>query len=62
MPYIDPAIVKLVKLCKVDVYALRIYGGYLAYPKWHKVKRNFPIKSEFVKVLNKEDLEELNDN
>lgn len=62
MPYIDPAIVKLVKLCKVDVYALRIYGGYLAYPKWHKVKRNFPIKLEFVKVLNKEDLEELNDN
>ena len=34
--YFDPSIVKLLKMCKVDVYAIRMHGNYYAYPKWRK--------------------------
>jgi len=61
MPYIDKAICKLAKFLKVDVYALQMYGTYLACPKWGKNKRRFPIKTKFVKVLSKEDLSVLSD-
>ncbi len=61
MPYIDKAIVKLLKFCKVDIYALQMHGNYLAYPKWHKVKRSFPLHTNFLKVMSKEDLQTLND-
>ena len=61
MPYIDKAIVKLLKFCKVDIYALQMHGNYLAYPKWHKVKRSFPLHTNFVKVMSKEDLQTLSD-
>ena len=61
MPYIDRAIVKLLKFCKVDVYALQMHGNYLAYPKWHKVKRIFPIHTNFLKVMTKDDLRTLSD-
>lgn len=59
--YIDPAIVKLVKFCRADLYALRMYGNYLAYPKWRRSKRNYPIETEFVKVLSKEEIASLSD-
>lgn len=61
MPYIDKAIVKLVKFCKVDVYASQIYGAYLAYPKWSRTKRNFPLHTKMVKVLSKEEITKLSD-
>ena len=59
--YIDRAIVKLVRLCKCDVYTLRIYGGYLAFPKWRKHKRSFPVSTEFIKVFSKDELSTLTD-
>lgn len=61
LPYVDKAIIKLLKFCKCDVYALQIHGNYLAFPKWHKVKRNFPIRTEFVKVLEKDKIKSLSD-
>ena len=51
--YFDPSIVKLLKMCKVDVYAIRMHGNYYAYPKWRKYYRDVPIHSEFVKVIDK---------
>lgn len=60
--YIDRAIVKLIKFCKADVYALQIHGNYLAYPKWRRSKRNYPVYSEFVKVIAKEEIEKLDEN
>lgn len=43
LPYINESIVKLIKLCKVDVYTVRLEGTYLNAPKWSKVKRIYPI-------------------
>lgn len=59
--YFDPSIVKLLKMCKVDVYAIRMHGNYYAYPKWRKYYRDVPIHSEFVKVIDKKELETLSD-
>lgn len=59
--YIDPSIVKLLKMCKVDVYAIQMHGNYYAYPKWRKYRRKLPIYAKFVKVMDKNDLEHLSD-
>ena len=48
-------------MCKVDVYAIRMHGNYYAYPKWRKYYRDVPIHSEFVKVIDKKELETLSD-
>lgn len=61
VPYIDRATIKLLKFCKADVYTIQIHGNYLAYPKWRRSKRNFPIYTEFVDVLKKEELMTLTD-
>lgn len=58
---IDPSIAKLIKMCKVDVYAIQIHGNYFAYPKWRKHRRKSPIHTEFVKVLDKNELDTLSD-
>ncbi len=59
--YMDPSIVKLIKMCKVDVYAAQLHGMYFAYPKWMKEKRKVTTHLNFVKVLNKEDLNVLSE-
>lgn len=61
MPYIDRAIVKLIKLCKCDIYTLQIHGNYLAQPKWSVNKRKFPIKTKLIKLISKSDLSNLSD-
>ncbi len=58
---IDRVIVKLLKMCNVDVYALRMHGTYFAYPKWRKYRRRSPIHLEFVKVLTKDEIKTLSD-
>lgn len=58
---IDKSIVKLLKMCAVDVYAIQIHGGYFAYPKWRKYPRKLKIRTNIVKVFSKEDLKELSD-
>lgn len=58
---IDPSIAKLIKMCKVDVYAIQIHGSYFAYPKWRKYRRKSPIQTEFVKVFDKTELDDLSD-
>ncbi len=59
--FIDKSIVKLIKLCNVDVYAIQICGAYLAYPKWRKFPRKSRIFIKFIKVFNKEELTQLTD-
>lgn len=58
---IDKAIIKLLKMCNVDVYAIQIHGAYFAYPKWRKYSRKVRIRSNFVKLFSKEDLKTLTD-
>lgn len=55
-PFISPQIVKLIRMAKTDVLALRMEGTYLTYPKWRLSKRKTKINLKFVKVLNKEDI------
>lgn len=59
--YIDPAIVKLIKFCKADIYTCQMHGTYLAYPKWRKNERKFPIHAKFLKVMSKEELQTLSE-
>ena len=58
---IDKSIVKLLKMCDVDVYAIQLHGAYMAYPKWRKYRRRSPIFINFVKVFTKLDLKTLSD-
>lgn len=59
MPYINPVIVKLLKMCKADVYTLQTSGSYLAAPKWGLSKRKYPISVKCVKTLSKEEVKNL---
>ena len=59
--YMSPAIVKLVKLAKADVVAMRTHGAHLTFPKWRTSKRSCKVTSEFVTVLKKEELTTLTD-
>lgn len=61
LPYVSPAIVKLIRMTKVDVLALRMNGVYLSLPKWRKYPRKTKTSLEFVKVVTKEELETLTD-
>lgn len=56
VPYIDRAIVKLIKFCKADVYTCQMHGTYLAYPKWRKNERKYPISAKFYKVMDMEEV------
>lgn len=58
-PYINPIIVKLLKMCKADVYTIQTTGSYLSYPKWGKSKRKYPISVKCVKTLSKEEVKSL---
>lgn len=59
MPYINPVIVKLLKMCKADVYTLQANGTYLSMPKWGISKRRYPVFVKCVKTLAKEEIKEL---
>lgn len=61
--YVDPSIVKLLKLCKVDVYAFQIRGGYLCFPKWRKNQKSHKarIYVKTIKVLSKDEVATLSD-
>lgn len=59
--FVSDTIVKLLKMCNVDVYAIELHGTYFAYPKWRKYPRNVPIHVDFVKVFDKEELKTLSD-
>lgn len=56
VPYIHPSIIKLLKMCKVDVYTIQIHGSYLAYPKWGLSKRSYKIELDCHKTLSSDDL------
>lgn len=59
--YMDKSIVKLIKMCKVDVFAAELHGMYFAYPKWMLKKRKCTTRINFVKVVSKEQLTQLSD-
>lgn len=59
MPFIHPAIVKLLKLCKVDVYCLQTHGSYFVHPKWANNDRKYPLNVKIVKVLSKQEVSTL---
>lgn len=59
--YISPAIVKLIRMCKSDVLALKMQGGHLSFPKWRLTKRKCQMNVTFSKVLNYEDIDSFTD-
>lgn len=59
--YMPDTIVKLIRLVKSDVVALRSKGSYLCFPKWRTNKRKCKIETEFVTILKKEELANLSD-
>lgn len=55
-PYIPPAIVKLLKMCKADVYTLQSYGTYLNFPKWSDEIHGYPVYVDCVKIISSDEL------
>lgn len=60
-PFISPQIVKLIRMAKTDVLALRMEGTYLTYPKWRLSPRKCRINLKFIKVLDKDELSNYTD-
>ncbi len=59
--FISPAIVKLIRMGKADVLALRMMGSHLCFPKWRLGKRKCQMKMEFRKVLAADEIKLLSD-
>ena len=59
--FVPKGIVKLVRLCKGSVVAMRSTGGHLCLPKWGTSKRRYPVNVEFIDVINKEEIKLLSD-
>ncbi|MBQ8293145.1 MAG: 1-acyl-sn-glycerol-3-phosphate acyltransferase [Bacilli bacterium] len=59
--FISKAIVKLIRMCKADVLALRMQGSHLCFPKWRLGKRKCDMNLTFEKVLVAEELENYTD-
>lgn len=60
-PYIPEAIVKLLKLCKVDVYTFQMHGTYMLWPKWREKSAKYPLSLKTIKTISKEELTTLPD-
>ena len=60
-PFISRAIVKFIRMGRVDVLAFQERGVYLTFPKWRRSKRKCQMSTRFVKVIEKEEIEQLSD-
>lgn len=59
--HLDKSIVKLLKMCNVDVYTITLHGSYFAWPKWYIKRRVNPVHVKFDKLFDKNDLKVLSD-
>lgn len=59
--HLDKSIVKLLKMCNVDVYTVTLHGSYFAWPKWYIKRRVNPVHVKFDKLFDKEDLKALSE-
>lgn len=60
--FISKVVTKLIRLCDCDIYTIHDHGSYLCHPKWsHSKKRLYPVYSEVVKTLSKEELKTISD-
>ena len=59
--YVSPAIVKLLRMCNVDVIVQRSHGASLHWPKWRRSERKCLVNVEYEKVLDKDELANLSD-
>lgn len=59
--FVSRGIVKLIRLCKVDVIGVVIKGTHYAYPKWRNKNRKYPCSAYFTNVLTSEEMNELSD-
>lgn len=56
---VTPAIAKLIKIAKVDVYFTEIAGTYFTRPKWAKFARRGRVEATTTLLLKKEEIEKL---
>lgn len=59
--FVSKGIVKLVRLCKVDVIGLVMKGTHYAFPKWRNSSRKYPCSASFCHVVTADELAELSD-
>ena len=59
--YLDKAIVKLLKMCNVDVYTITLHGSYFAWPKWRIKSRKNPVHVKFNKLFDKNEIKSLSE-
>ena len=58
---VHPSIVKLIRMCKVDVYCLQMKGNHLNFPKWADKIHKYPVDIDCIKIIDSEKLKELSD-
>lgn len=56
---INPSIIKLIKMMKVDVYGVRYLGAYMSKPRWCKSLRKGQVDIETYKLFDVEEIKEL---
>lgn len=59
--YLSEAVVKLIRLCGVDVIAQRSHGAHICWPKWRLASRKSKVYVDYEVVLTKDEIKELSD-
>ena len=59
--YVDPSVVKLIRMLKVPVLLYQLQGGYGVNPRWNHGKRRGPFEGRVVRELSVEEIAAMDD-
>lgn len=60
--YVDPSVVKLIRMLKIPVLLYQLQGGYGVDPRWGRRKRRGPFEGKVVRELTCEEIAAMDDN
>ena len=59
--YVDPSVVKLIRMLKIPVLLYQLQGGYGVNPRWNHNKRRGPFEGKVVRELSVEEMSAMDD-
>ena len=59
--YVDPSVVKLIRMLKIPVLLYQLQGGYGINPRWNHSKRRGPFEGKVVRELSVEEMAAMDD-
>lgn len=59
--YVDPSVVKLIRMLKIPVLLYQLQGGYGVNPRWNRKKRRGPFEGRVVRELSVEEIAAMDD-